>query len=149
FPLPGPAQSSASEMVKEAMNLSERGDLKGFANLLEKAIDAAVAEQNIEVEAEARRMLSDYLVRNGQYALRGTHLHAALALFGQLGNLSKTASVKTALGLSAYYRGDHEQAARYTQESMSAYASLNDRQAMAKLYLAIPSKTPEETMEHI
>ena len=145
------AQSTAAELFREATGFFQRGDLTSAAKLLEKAVEAAVQESNRQVEADSRLGLGEYSTGNGQYESAEKHFKAALALFEQLKNVPKAASVKTFLGANAYRWGKQEESARYYQEAMSTYASINDSAAIAQLHYSLSffAKTKEDFVDHI
>src|SRR5438445_11874891 len=87
------SQSTAAEWLAEAARLFQTGGFVANRNALERALEAAVKEQNRQIEADARFYLGQGLKANGNYAASNAQLETALRLYQELGNTSRAASV--------------------------------------------------------
>jgi CHAT domain-containing protein/tetratricopeptide (TPR) repeat protein len=136
-PFPALTQSVAAERLKEAFAAYDRGDLDANEKLLAAAAEAAAREQNIQIEAQARRYLGGNLNQRSRYAEAEKELKAALPLIEKLNIPAELASINTTLGSVSYSLGNRDQARRYYEQALSIYASLNNRSAMARVHYSL------------
>src|SRR5437764_12399408 len=134
---PAMSQSTAAEWFAEAGRLFQTGGFAANRNALERTVEAALKEQNRQIEADAGFYLGQGLNTIANYPASNTQFETALRLYQELGNTSRAASVKTFLASNAVEIGNRGQARAYYLEALAAYESLNDLNAVADLHYSL------------
>jgi len=143
-------QSAAAQAWAEAAAAVKNGNRGEAEKFFEKAIEAAIAEKNLQIEADARLELGRSLGTRGQYEPAEKHLTTALGLYEQLKAMPRVASARSALGLVAWSMGRMPDARRHYQEALSIYISTGDRRNEASSYYNLCFVTGgEERIDYI
>ena len=143
-------QTSAATSLNQAKQVYRSGDRQGARREFAKAIDLAVQEKDVGVEAEARFTLATLLSEIAQYDASESQLAAASALFEQIGDRRRIADVHALRGLTAYGMGRNSQARDEYEKAFAAYEDLLDSEALARQHYNLSFVTQgAESLEHI
>lgn len=147
-PLAG--QTSAAAFLNHAKQVYRSGDRQGARRAIAKAIDVAIQEKDVGVEAEARFTLATLLSEIAQYDASESQLAAASTLFEQLGDRRRIADVHSVRGLTAYGMGRTAQARGEYEKALGLYEDLQDSEAVAREHRNLSFVTEgAESLEHV
>jgi CHAT domain-containing protein/tetratricopeptide (TPR) repeat protein len=147
FPAFLEAQSTAEDLLVQAEARYKANDNEGSRRLLESALEAAVNEHNLPIEAQARGLV---LYLNGEYAAAEIQLKAAADMFKTLGNKPHEATTQSTLGSTYYWMGKSEDALSHYEAALALYQSLDDGYNIVRLHYNLVFATSGSVrMEHI